>query len=299
MASVACNFIPARAETRCDSESVVTFGEKSYCKKHSRTVQALSAKRDYESFLEAEKAKQEDPLVEKEPEVVAEKEPEPVADFPHVSIAEPEEKPLVIKPLDEEIRVNAEAEQKPSSRGRVSLFQQRLEEATAMAAKKRVEEKPTIKSRPVATPVPKKAEPIKKKIGPNKWGRFEDPDTGIVFDPKTKAAYCVQDRKTGKIYPLRDEHIKICKRNGWNIVMKKNTVVESSPEASSSEEEEEEIDSDEEEEEEEDEEEESDSDEEEEEEETDDEEEESDDEEEESDSDEEEEEEEEDRKSVV
>lgn len=56
---------------------------------------------------------------------------------------------------------------------------------------------------------------IKKKISPNKWGRFEDPDTGIIFDPKTKKAFGVQDHKTGKILPLSQKHILICKKYKW------------------------------------------------------------------------------------
>lgn len=55
----------------------------------------------------------------------------------------------------------------------------------------------------------------KKKVRKNQWGNFEDLDTNIVFSPDTKAAYGVQDHKTGKVVPLKDKHIEICKKYGW------------------------------------------------------------------------------------
>lgn len=55
----------------------------------------------------------------------------------------------------------------------------------------------------------------KRRIGPNKWGRFEDPKTHIVFDPHTKVAYGLQS-PTGKILQLTEKEIKICERNGWS-----------------------------------------------------------------------------------
>jgi len=55
----------------------------------------------------------------------------------------------------------------------------------------------------------------KKTIRQNNWGRYEDPDTHVVFDPMTKCAYGVQE-STGAISPLKDEHIEVCKQNGWD-----------------------------------------------------------------------------------
>ena len=52
-------------------------------------------------------------------------------------------------------------------------------------------------------------------IRPNYWGRFEDPNTHIVFDPISKCAYGVQDI-SGKLLALTSKHIAICERNGWN-----------------------------------------------------------------------------------
>lgn len=48
----------------------------------------------------------------------------------------------------------------------------------------------------------------------NKFNHFEHKKTGIVFDPKTKKACGVQTT-SGKVYPLTEEHVLICERNGW------------------------------------------------------------------------------------
>lgn len=63
------------------------------------------------------------------------------------------------------------------------------------------------------------AKPVirKKIIRPNAWGRFEDPDTHILFNPIGKYAYGVQE-KNGTTAPLTEKHIEICKRNGWDYV---------------------------------------------------------------------------------
>jgi len=63
----------------------------------------------------------------------------------------------------------------------------------------------------------------RKKIYQNKWGRYEDPDTKIVFDHKTKAAYGVQDHKTGAVHELSKYHITVCKRNGWGYQLCEDT----------------------------------------------------------------------------
>ena len=63
---------------------------------------------------------------------------------------------------------------------------------------------------------------VKKRIFPNKWGRYEDPDTHIVFDGQTKRAYGVQDHKTGKILALSQKHIDICNARTWGyFIIKK------------------------------------------------------------------------------
>ena len=83
---------------------------------------------------------------------------------------------------------------------------------------------------------PKKHAPIvrKKHIGPNKWGRFEDPDTHIVFDPRTVCAYGVQE-PNGKIICLTPKHIAICEKNKWKYTKPVKDSDEESDEESSSE----------------------------------------------------------------
>jgi len=104
----------------------------------------------------------------------------------------------------------------------------------------------------------KEAISTRRKIKKNKWGHFEDEETGIVFDPHTKTAIGVQDRKTGALLALSDKNIAVCIKYGWNYAVtkkkKKVPVVEpsSSTEESSEEESPEEEESDDEESEEED-----------------------------------------------
>ena len=66
-----------------------------------------------------------------------------------------------------------------------------------------------------------KKKPVKRKkiISPNKWGRFEDTETHIVFDPVKRCAYGVQDHKTGNVNALSKSHIDICKRNLWSYTV--------------------------------------------------------------------------------
>jgi hypothetical protein len=54
-----------------------------------------------------------------------------------------------------------------------------------------------------------------KKIYVNHWGRYEDPETHIVFDRNTKEAYGIQD-SSGKVSALKPTHVELCKRNGWD-----------------------------------------------------------------------------------
>jgi hypothetical protein len=56
-------------------------------------------------------------------------------------------------------------------------------------------------------------------IRPNRWGRFEEPETGIVFDPDTNLAKGVQGTD-GKLLDLDDDAIQICVENGWEYIIK-------------------------------------------------------------------------------
>jgi hypothetical protein len=52
------------------------------------------------------------------------------------------------------------------------------------------------------------------KLVPNRWGRFEDANTGIVFNQETKVAIGMQDAD-GKVYDLDESAIEECIKNGW------------------------------------------------------------------------------------
>ena len=149
-----CSFKPIKAGLpACTAPASVDYGNHSYCKRHSRTVQALKV-RD-ECAAEASV-----PVHEPTP-VTPPKDPTP----PRVPTPEPEV-PVPIKTRFE-----------------------RVEKAIAPQVTKRV-------------------------IRPNKWHRFEDPVTHILFDPKTKKAYGVQDRNGG-VSPLTPEHVQMCIKNKW------------------------------------------------------------------------------------
>lgn len=55
---------------------------------------------------------------------------------------------------------------------------------------------------------------VVKKIKRNQWGNYEDTDTHIVFNPRTKAGYGVQDR-SGKVVALGPKQIELCEKYGW------------------------------------------------------------------------------------
>ena len=56
-------------------------------------------------------------------------------------------------------------------------------------------------------------------ITPNTWGRFEEPNTGIVFNPDSTVAIGVQS-PDGKVLELDEEAIAKCIENGWSYLIK-------------------------------------------------------------------------------
>ena len=59
----------------------------------------------------------------------------------------------------------------------------------------------------------------KVQIVQNRFGNFEDKETGIVFNKKTRKAEGYQNREDGKVYPLSAHHIVLCKKNYWDYEM--------------------------------------------------------------------------------
>ena len=172
-----CSFVPKRSDQiACTENPEVQYGISCYCKKHKRTVQAMKAKKDWEDVNSPPEIT---PMVET-PEVV------PVVVTP---VVKPEVVPVVVTPV-------VKPEVVP-----VVVTPVVTPESIPQKKKTVVETKPKAASKKVDT---KAAAPVKKRvIGPNKWGRFEDLETGIIFDPKSKAAYGVQDHKEDipSLYP--------------------------------------------------------------------------------------------------
>ena len=63
-------------------------------------------------------------------------------------------------------------------------------------------------------------------LRPNKWNRFEDPATGLVWDSCSKACYGIQG-KNGKVLALTDKEIALCIKNRWRYQIMKRQVPDS------------------------------------------------------------------------
>jgi hypothetical protein len=207
-----CSFTPTRAnQPACQDESSVSYGPHAYCKKHCRTVQALNAKKAWEESVKsvpvlAEEIKTEAPVV-----TIVDTPPEPVTKAP-VEPPRPvviEDEPEPVTQTDTDALSTPVPEEPSSKRSKATTVEPPLEEKESPPKEKEISKK-QIKEDKLETRTI-----IKKKITPNKWGRFEEPDTGIVFDPSTKSAFAVQDHKTGKLLPLTQEQIAICKKYQW------------------------------------------------------------------------------------
>jgi hypothetical protein len=92
-------------------------------------------------------------------------------------------------------------------------YEQKQAEIVKTEQQPEVEKSSPIKQQKLGKP--RKTVTRTKRIGPNRWGRFEDPETHILFNPATKCAYGIQ-KSNGEIATLTSSHIKICKHNGWD-----------------------------------------------------------------------------------
>lgn len=175
-----CIYKPVRGNQKeCTSNASTPFG---FCKKHSRTVQAKKAREKWE---ELNKPKEE-PSTE--------------------LLVEPEETEKEVALEEKEISL----EKKEFTGDSVEKRLAKLEKETK-----------ALKTRKAPTHIKKGSKkPVirKKTITPNIWGRYEDPETHIVFDPKAKGtfAYGVQ-AKNGDLLGLGPREILICQNNGWNF----------------------------------------------------------------------------------
>lgn len=197
-----CKYKPLKAGySPCQELPSTAWG---YCKKHSRTVQARQAQREYE-----EKNRPSIPQETEEPSI-------------DLVSPEPGPKPNVSETLEESQK---EAEE--------------IEKEAEENSKKVEVRKPSTNRKPAKPKKGVKKRAAKKKvIRKNQWGKYEDPDSHIVFDPVSKVAYGVQD-SSGKVFALSEHHIRICQVNGWDyndLNDSSSEEYESSSEESSSEE---------------------------------------------------------------
>jgi hypothetical protein len=177
-----CSYKPTRAnQVACTDSPTVFYGNVGYCTKHRRTVQASNARKEHE----------EQKHVEEEVELK--------------------------NRLEKEVLEKTKLERERLEKEKLDLEKSKLEKEAFEKKEKKEKMDNKVKGDVVSTPNTNTPKPgiVKKKIMPNKWGRFEDTETHILFDPSTKAAYGVQDQKTGKVLALENKHIAICKNNGW------------------------------------------------------------------------------------
>jgi len=203
-----CHFRPTRSnQKQCTGISITDWG---FCKRHSRTVQAKRAREIWEAQDSKEEQIEEVPIV-----------------YPPAKIVEPVQPPAPVQPtipvqpistdIDEEITQltaqikNVDIEENKSKKKAAKTLVRPQVEMTSKTKKPR-------RKRQIKT----------KKIKPNHFGRYEDTDSHIVFEPASKRAYGVQ-LPNGDLGALTANHIAICNKNGWGYV----------PPVSSSEEEEE------------------------------------------------------------
>lgn len=155
-----CKFRPLKQNLPpCTEPSINPWG---FCKKHSKTIQALNAEKEYEEHKKIEEQKKKD-----------------------------EEYAREIEKL--------KLEQKKAQPPPAPIKQQ------------------------VTNPPARQVTTKKIIIKPNKYGRYEEPESHILFNFETKCAYGVQG-PNGKVTALTPKHIAICEKNKW----KYNKIVEDS-----------------------------------------------------------------------
>jgi len=175
-----CSFIPIRNPKHpCEKGPSIFYGELGYCSEHSRSVQARKAKQALDEQLAKEAHTETSASVlEKEVPVV-----ETISAEPKL-----------------EVKSDEKVEEKPSTKSKKVKEDSDSDTDSSNALSSSELKRPTV---------------VKKSIRRNKWGNFEDPDTHIVFNARTKAAYGVQDHKSGKITALTAKHISICEKYHW------------------------------------------------------------------------------------
>lgn len=194
-----CQFKPKKAGAQPCTEAVSTpYG---YCKAHKSSVQGMSARKVYEAALfEKENAEKIRIEAEKKAELLLQEEKRREME------AAEEEKRKKEKALEEERR-KKEAELKALEEEKLKKEEKNVEPKSTSSKKS---SPPTSTLEFVEPPPPKKI-----RIRPNKWGRYEEPDSHIVFDHVEKVAIGIQDQKSGRVLALDAKAIEHCKKNLW------------------------------------------------------------------------------------
>jgi hypothetical protein len=216
-----CSFIPIRNPKHpCEKNPNVFYGELGYCSEHSRSVQARKAKQALDDLRSAKgddlrSAKGDDLRSVRDDERL-------VKEAAQIETPEPEVKEVQVEVTSAKPKVEVKPpllEGEKVKRQSIAKTEDSDSDDTVPSGKEL--QRPTV---------------VKKSIRRNKWGNFEDPDTHIVFNARTKAAYGVQDHKSGKITALTPKHIITCEKYHW-----KYHVIEEDDESSGDESGEEEV----------------------------------------------------------
>lgn len=190
-----CKFRPLRAnQKQCVADASVAWG---FCKKHTRTVQAIEAQKVYDDEI---KKREEEQLRELDAELEAELDSESEEEIVEKA---PRREPPRREPTAVKKEVKKEAK-RPEPKRR---------DTPERKKEKKVEKRPERKSQEDEISEDRLV------LRPNAWGRFEDHQTGILFHPETKAAYGLQD-VDGEVISLDDDAIKVCVENGWAYIQK-------------------------------------------------------------------------------
>lgn len=196
-----CKYTAGKGKTECTEEASTPYG---FCKKHIRTVQAKKAKDEYDAAQ----------IIDKSPIIKS-----PILDDFKPKSDNKEENPAK-KSKVKEVETIPKGKKQPLQ-GKVTFAPiESPQKSTPKSKKGKVSNKPPQKEKKVSKNNTSKKIPAarSKTILPNFWGNYEDTETKIVFDPKTKEAIGVQE-KGGAVSALKPEHVAICTRNGWNYIL--------------------------------------------------------------------------------
>lgn len=187
-----CTFQPTSSKgAPCQTLSSTEWG---FCKKHSTSIQGRKAQKEYE---EAHAPKIVEP-------------PKVITPSPSLSTSSLNSSSQLSKSQ------SSKSQSITTSVGRPQVKNQQLpSKKEPQPTKKNQEYEYSYPSRTEYRHPTKETSNVRKiHIKPNKWGRYEEPESHICFDSSTKTAYGVQD-PSGKLLALSPKHIALCEKNKW------------------------------------------------------------------------------------